>query len=532
MTNSPLHLHPQIVLRPPCIDGDAVDEMNPQKIRRCNSTTRSRIFQSITLLRTSRHIQIPATSPATAIAVTYRPSLFMLLIATLLPRNAVSLRWLALSGGTFGGELLRAMPYRFDRFRDQQQTGTHREGATGRSMSWLTMALDPECLPCNDAIDELLTELWSEVTSTPQNSSAEKSHPERVDDEDNWQTEAHQFIFDGIPRGGAVNDEPTSSHAGLINLGNTCYLNAQLQAAYHVPYLRQLVLDADDEVVDIEVEVEEEVDEEEECREGDEGDDVPEVSVSDNADGTTNDEDGAIDARINDSEMEIDTIPDDAQEETNDASYEPPQKRTRIRREIRHKTIPISSALRALQHTFSTLSRQSSGTTNVLCRALGINPYLQQDGQEFWKLFVPEVDYDGLAELYSGHFDDYIREKIVNDEHFEEEKKEEDVSAVKPRERVRKEPFLDLSIPVAEGGGSVETTLADMFTEPEILRVSEGNGWRPSKDSSDKVDAFKGSSLKREGLPSLLQLHLKRFIRLGERRDQQDQRLLFLSNGA
>mmetsp|Transcript_6268 Transcript_6268/g.13792 ORF Transcript_6268/g.13792 Transcript_6268/m.13792 type:complete len:125 (-) Transcript_6268:360-734(-) len=49
-----------------------------------------------------------------------------------------------------------------------------------------------------------------------------------------------------------------------------------------------------------------------------------------------------------------------------------------------------------------------------------------------------------------------------------------------------------------------------MFTEPEILRVSEGNGWRPSK-GAEKVDAYKGSSLQREGLPSLLQLHLKRF---------------------
>ena len=49
-----------------------------------------------------------------------------------------------------------------------------------------------------------------------------------------------------------------------------------------------------------------------------------------------------------------------------------------------------------------------------------------------------------------------------------------------------------------------------MFTQPEILRVSEGNGWRPSK-GADKVDAYKGSSLKDDGLPSLLQLHLKRF---------------------
>ena len=49
-----------------------------------------------------------------------------------------------------------------------------------------------------------------------------------------------------------------------------------------------------------------------------------------------------------------------------------------------------------------------------------------------------------------------------------------------------------------------------MFTQPELLRVSEGNGWRPSK-GSPKVDAYKGSSLRLAGLPSLLQLHLKRF---------------------
>ena len=58
--------------------------------------------------------------------------------------------------------------------------------------------------------------------------------------------------------------------------------------------------------------------------------------------------------------------------------------------------------------------------------------------------------------------------------------------------------------------GSVESTLAEMFTQPEVLRVSEGNGWRPSK-GSPKVDAYKGSSLRLAGLPSILQLHLKRF---------------------
>ena len=31
---------------------------------------------------------------------------------------------------------------------------------------------------------------------------------------------------------------------GLVNLGNTCYLNAQLQCAYHIPYIRELILNA------------------------------------------------------------------------------------------------------------------------------------------------------------------------------------------------------------------------------------------------------------------------------------------------
>jgi len=40
--------------------------------------------------------------------------------------------------------------------------------------------------------------------------------------------------------------------------------------------------------------------------------------------------------------------------------------------------------------------------------------------------------------------------------------------------------------------------------------VAEGNGWRPEK-GADKVDALKGCLLRVQGLPSVLQLHLKRF---------------------
>lgn len=53
-------------------------------------------------------------------------------------------------------------------------------------------------------------------------------------------------------------------------------------------------------------------------------------------------------------------------------------------------------------------------------------------------------------------------------------------------------------------------SLNETFGEPEILRVSEGNGWRPEK-GADRVDANKGASLIAQGLPSILQFHLKRF---------------------
>ena len=53
-------------------------------------------------------------------------------------------------------------------------------------------------------------------------------------------------------------------------------------------------------------------------------------------------------------------------------------------------------------------------------------------------------------------------------------------------------------------------SLKDTFGKPEVLKVSDGNGWRPQK-GEDKVDAHKGSSLVAKGLPSILQFHLKRF---------------------
>eukprot|EP00547_Thalassionema_nitzschioides_P001654 CAMPEP_0194212752 /NCGR_PEP_ID=MMETSP0156-20130528/12800_1 /TAXON_ID=33649 /ORGANISM="Thalassionema nitzschioides, Strain L26-B" /LENGTH=257 /DNA_ID=CAMNT_0038940631 /DNA_START=391 /DNA_END=1164 /DNA_ORIENTATION=- len=115
----------------------------------------------------------------------------------------------------------------------------------------------------------------------------------------------------------------------------------------------------------------------------------------------------------------------------------------------------------------------------------------QQDSQEFWKLLLPELNIPELTDLYQGSFEDYIAA----------------VDGTK-RERRREEPFMDLSLEVTSS--SVHDSMARMFGTPELLREAEGNGWRPEKNA-DKIDALKGSLLRVQGLPSLLQLHLKRF---------------------
>jgi len=206
--------------------------------------------------------------------------------------------------------------------------------------------------------------------------------------------------------------------------------------------LRKLILEAEDELVEVEVEIEEEVDEEEEIDE--------EGERRDDDEGGEEGECGSEDASAIGENCATERPASD-DEERPDAAVTP-RKRTRMRKETRRETVPISQALRALQHTFDSLSRPTTGTTNVLCRALGINPYLQQDGQEFWKLFVPELDFPKMAELYSGHFVDYLREVVDDDDECAGEEKKSDDDANAPRERIKNEPFLDLSIPVAEGG--------------------------------------------------------------------------------
>ncbi|KAL7538524.1 hypothetical protein ACHAWF_006115 [Thalassiosira exigua] len=491
-------------------------------------------------------LPLAACRPASLLAV--------LLAASLLPRGTFSLRWLALSEGGAGSSGQRCSGGSIGRCLVNRNNGRRLIDQQSEKIlsSWLATASDTEVdfAPCEEAKGANAVEgkgpsaLWKDVAASLRRSirSADTASVLNGEEGEDWSLDS---IWGEVPRGGADADE--ARHAGLMNLGNTCYLNAQLQCAYHVPYLRKLVLEAEDRVVEKEVEVEVEVEveegEEEKKEEAKEGDAEEEKKASDievaveavdSAEPECDDDDAQITDAGDDAAKREDrphplldkSTGDDPESNAQAEETTPPPRKTvvrkEVRKEVREEVVPLSLALRALQRTFATLDEtSSSGTTHVLCRTLGINPYVQQDGQEFWKLFVPEVDFEELSGLYGGYFEDYVREIVpeLEDEYEsggEEKKQEED--DVTPRklarqasERVRKEPFLDLSIPVLEGtSGSVEATLRDTFTQPEVLRVSEGNGWRPSK-GAEKVDAQKGSSLVRDGLPSLLQLHLKRF---------------------
>jgi len=162
---------------------------------------------------------------------------------------------------------------------------------------------------------------------------------------------------------------------------------------------------------------------------------------------------------------------------------------------------PASGGAKALQNLFIDMEASAAAASSrgipaapiTLCRTLGIPVMEQQDSQEFWKLLLPALKIPTLTDLYQGAYDDYI-------------------TAVdgSGRERRREEPFLDLSVEVLTHANILDS-ISDMFGTPELLsETKEGNGWRPEK-GAPKVDALKGSLLRVAGLPSLLQLHLKRF---------------------
>lgn len=373
----------------------AASEATATKVNRCSSK----------LLRHSPppHPIIPSSELPLSLAV-YRPaSLFAMLLMAALTKNTFSLRWLT-QLGSFSHCTSRSCG---------RHHGLEYRGAgiivlgVGRDLQDLNAAMESKDMEEGEGTIGL-----SEAT--------------------------YNDLLQSIPRGGAAAATPntnSNAYSGLINLGNTCYLNAQLQCAYHVPRVRELVLRAKDRVVEIEVEVEED-----------------DAKIEDDIDqSNTFDEQQAAD--------EFDHLPDESETLIDAIDEESTTALPAKNKIIKQEQHPISPALSALQHTFQSLSptTSSSGTTQILCRSLGINPYIQQDGQEFWKLFVPELDYTQLSQLYTGYYDDYIREIVDENGGGWEEEKKEDMpmreNNFEPRERIRTDPFLDLSIPVTEGTG-------------------------------------------------------------------------------
>lgn len=227
--------------------------------------------------------------------------------------------------------------------------------------------------------------------------------------------------------------------SGLVNLGNTCYLNAQLQCVFHIPYLRKNILHPEKYASEY-LQLDKQCDE------------LPEISS------------GLIGLqKVFESMMEASTT---------DPSSATAQRQQTYRRQ---SVVPVS--------------------TKFLTVPLGINPYEQQDSQEFFKLLLPELNFPPLTNLYLGRYSSYIAALDGSN-----------------RERIRTEQFLDLSLDVNNYRNVKEALMEGMFTGAELLSVEEGNGWRPPPGKGeDKVDALKGMTLGVDGLPSVLQLHLMRF---------------------
>ena len=251
---------------------------------------------------------------------------------------------------------------------------------------------------------------------------------------------------------------------GLRNLGNTCYLNAQLQCAFHIPLVRDMVLTNGL------------------CNTHRDDDDDESSLLT-----TRGDDVKTFPNKEEDCDSTITTLTNSDEQENVDFASKPPVKKQ-------------SPGLLALKQVFGDMIQASTQQTGpisprVLALSLGIPIMEQQDSQEFWKLLLPALQVPALTKLYQGQFEDYI---VALDG--------------SQRERRRQEAFLDLSLDVAIDGKdkSVMSSLQNMFGKPELLSVAEGNGWRPEK-GADKVDAHKGSLIRTQGLPSILQLHLKRF---------------------
>lgn len=131
---------------------------------------------------------------------------------------------------------------------------------------------------------------------------------------------------------------------GLVNLGNTCYLNSQLECQYHIPLVRDLILEPS---------------------------------------------------------LHHEIKNDDSKKSSEDSKLKPTHGLLALQQ-------LFNSMKTASLQGQGDPSLTASVSTAALCRALGISPYEQQDSGEFWKLLLPEIQHPNLESLYRGYYETII----------------------------------------------------------------------------------------------------------------------------